>query len=251
MIPSSGIQLDYPEIEEIYARFSGLLALGAGPGGMLLFYRDLDSAGLATAMAANVAGVASLGIEADAAVARQTLRAGVCDFVVNSLDEALRILKNEVRQTRAASVVLTGEVNAVVAEIVARGVQPDVVTFSVPLLIDRGAKLMSLDAGGDSGFTLSVTWEVQREASLWLPRLDNMVSGILGLQREGTRDSRVRWVEVSPRYLGRTYTGQRYVRMTSDEANRFLAAVNAAVKGGEIQVAVQVEVNGKAQLIES
>lgn len=250
MIPSSGIRLDYPQIEEIYARFSELWEPSAGVGGQLLLYRDLDSAGLATAMAGNVAGVASLGIEEDAAVAKQALRAGVCDFVVNSLDEALRILKNEVRQLRAASVVVTEEANATVAEIVSRGIQPDLLTFAVPALVEGGAKILPIDAGDNLGTTLAVSWEVQREAFLWLPAVDNLAAGILGLQGPA-RDSRVRWLEASPRYLGRTYTGQRYLRMTPEEADRFLTAVNAAVQAGEIQVAVKVRSGGEVQFFES
>jgi hypothetical protein len=250
MIPSSGIELDYPRVEEIYARFSRLAALGTGPGGLLLLYKNLDSAGLATVMAANVAGIVSLGIESDAAVVRKAMRAGVCDFVVNSLDEALRILKNEVRQLRTVSVVLTEEVNAAVTEIVARGVQPDVLAFALSPLIERGAKLLSIDAGEAADGMLAVTWEVQREPARWLLKLDRLAAEAVA-GKGGDRDARVKWLEASPRYLSRNYAGQRYLRMKSDESDRFLAAVQASVDAGEIQVAVQVRCDGAAHFFES
>ena len=52
-------------------------------------------------------------------------RAGYLDFVVNTLDEALRALKNEVRQKRPLSVGLIADVQATLAEMAERGVQPD------------------------------------------------------------------------------------------------------------------------------
>src|ERR1700739_1337419 len=158
MISSFGVQLDFPKIEMVYGRYAALAALDAELGGLLLLYAELDPEGVATAMAANVAGGASLGIEPDGGRAKQALRAGVCDFVVNTLDEALRILKNEVRQHRAASVVVTGETGSTVAEIVARGVQPDILGFAVPELIERGAKLLPFETKDEAGRMRAVTW---------------------------------------------------------------------------------------------
>ncbi|MGB7189056.1 MAG: hypothetical protein WBD10_02870, partial [Acidobacteriaceae bacterium] len=121
--------LDFPDISVIYGRFEALMGLSADVGGWLLLYAGLDRNGVAVAMASNVAGAASLGIEPNAERAKAALRAGVCDFVVNDIGEALRIVKNEIRQRRTVSVVLQGAVDAAVAEIVERGVQPEVLAF--------------------------------------------------------------------------------------------------------------------------
>ena len=102
---SSGA-LEFPAIAVVYARFIALTSLSADLGGQLLLYIGLDPEGIAVAMASNVAGAASLGLESDVGRAKEALRAGVCDFLVNSLDEALRILKNEIRSRRPVSVVL-------------------------------------------------------------------------------------------------------------------------------------------------
>lgn len=250
MFPSSGFQLAFPKIEIVYGRFAALAALDSDLGGLLLLYAGLGAEGIAMAMAANVAGAASLGIEPDATCAKLALRAGVCDFVVNSLDEALRILKNEVRQRRAASVVVTGEVDATVAEIVARGVQPDSLGFAVPELIERGARLLRFETDSEMDRMRAVGWSVQREPVRWLPLLDALAARSLA-ESGPMREARTRWLEAAPRYLGRTFAGQRYLQMTKVEAEHFVAAVEAAVRLGDVQVAVSVTQDGEAKLIET
>jgi hypothetical protein len=216
--------LEFPDISEVYGRYAGLTNMSADVGGWLLLYARLHRDGVAVAMASNVVGSASLGLEPDAARAKAALRAGVCDFVVNDLSEALRILKNEIRQRRAVSVVLTGEVDAAVAEIVDRGVQPEVLAFASPGLEARGARMLGLDVG--SGL-VSVAWSVAREPMRWLPVLDGLAISSLSV-----KDVRVRWVEASPRYLGRAFAGQRFLRMNEGESNAFVAAVRGAIPVG-------------------
>ena len=200
--------LEFPDISEVYGRYAGLTNMSADVGGWLLLYARLHRDGVAVAMASNVAGSASLGLEPDAARAKAALRAGVCDFVVNDLSEALRILKNEIRQRRPVSVVLMGAVDSAVAEMVA------------------------LQSGAD---LIPVVWSVERDPMRWLPVLDELVVGALE-----KIDARVRWVEASPRYLGRMFAGQRFLRMTEEEADRFLAGVREKVESGEIPVGATV-----------
>ncbi|HEX5235475.1 MAG TPA: hypothetical protein VFW25_09105 [Silvibacterium sp.] len=229
--------LEFPEIADVYTRYAALTALSADLGGLLLLYSGLDRAGIALAIASNVAGSASLGIESEAARAKSALRAGVCDFVVNNLDEALRILKNEIRKRRAVSVVLTGGVSEVVAEMVERGVQPEVLAFSVPELMERGALLLAKDAGSE---LVPVRWSVAAEPLRWLPALDAMAAAAIEKSTPGA-DARVRWLEASPRYLGRAFAGQRFLRMTDAEADAFVVAVRAAVGAGAVAVAVSIQ----------
>ena len=73
-------------------------------GGKLLYIGELDPAGRALAVAGNIAGVASLCASADPAIQKQAVRDGVVDFLVTSLDEALRILKNEIRKREPVAV---------------------------------------------------------------------------------------------------------------------------------------------------
>lgn len=234
---SSGI-LEFPDISVVYGRYAALTDLSAELGGWLLLYARLDADGIAVAMASNVAGAASLGLEPDPERAKAALRVGACDFVVNELGEALRVLKNEIRQRRGVSVALTGAVDATLAEIVARGVQPEVLAFSVPELEARGARVLGADAGG--GMT-PVAWGVAGDAPRWLPVLDGLAVGALE-----KRDARARWLEASPRYLGRAFAGQRFVRMTDREADGFVAAAREAVASGTISAGVSLRRGGES-----
>ena len=238
-MPSGG--LDFPEIDVIYAQFAALTALFPEPGGHLLLYAGLDHEGIAVAMAANVAGAASLGIEADAERAKQALRAGVCDFVVNNLDEALRILKNEIRKKRSVSVVLVGDAREMVAEMVERGVQPEIVaghtadpscrSGSMETLVERGARRPGFGDGPGEG----VSWSVEQEPIRWLPVMDRLAAKALD-SADASTVARRRWIEAAPRYLGRALAGERYLRMSTAEANAF----TDAVKHGGIDVVVKI-----------
>ena len=74
------------------------------------------------ALAALAAGAATLILEDDASLLREA-RQDVT-FTVTTLDEALRALKNEIRQGRAITVALAGNTQRWLAEIKERGVQP-------------------------------------------------------------------------------------------------------------------------------
>lgn len=229
--------LEFPDISRVYARFAALTALLTGFGGALLLYAGLDSEGFAIAMASNIAGVASLGLESDGEKAKAALRSGVCDFVVNDLGEALRVLKNEIRQRRGVSVVLTAECDGAVAEIVERGVQPDVLAFPVPELMERGARLLPAEV---ADARIPVSWSVAREAPRWLHAIDALATSSLP-----SGDVRLRWLESASRYLGRAYAGQRFLRMSGTEADAFIGAVRDAVQSGSIAAPVAVERGGE------
>ena len=110
-----------------------LCALESAPDawpGRLVLVRGLESEGRAVSVAATIAGAACLAIDARAEVCRATLRAGACDFVVNSTDEALRILKNEIRKRKPVSVVVATDEQAALEELAARGVAPYVFVLS-------------------------------------------------------------------------------------------------------------------------
>lgn len=236
----SGV-LDFPEIAAIYARFTALMSLSADLGGCLLLYMVLDPDGVAVAMAANVAGTASLGIDPDAVRAKQALRAGVCDFLVNNLDEALRVLKNEVRSRRRVSVVLTADPQEVIAQIVERGVQPDILASPIRDLMKRGARV--LPETTMSGL-IPVTWTIGGGTVRQLPVLDALAAKSIQGRGEDI-DPRVRWIEVSPKYLGRPFAGQRYLRMTDAEANEFLAAAKAAASSGATASPISITCGGE------
>jgi hypothetical protein len=93
--------------------------------GKLVFACGAGSSGTGLAAAVSIAGGTTLVVDPDGAGVKAVFRQGGVDFVVNSLDEALRVLKNEIRKGRPVSVGLVGEVRLVVAEMVERGVLVD------------------------------------------------------------------------------------------------------------------------------
>jgi urocanate hydratase len=97
---------------------SGKLVVSGGMGGM----------GGAQPLAATMNGAVFLGIDVDPERIKKRLKTGYCDFMVNTLDEALRILKNSVRKKENVSVGLVGNCADVIPELAERGVVPDILT---------------------------------------------------------------------------------------------------------------------------
>ena len=96
-----------------------------GLAGKLFYAGDLDGVGSALVVAANIAGAATLTASADIATQKQAIRDGVIDFLVTSLDEALRILKNELRKGETVAVCVGKPPEEIEYEMVERGVLPD------------------------------------------------------------------------------------------------------------------------------
>jgi urocanate hydratase len=97
---------------------SGKLIVSGGMGGM----------GGAQPLAATMTGAAFLGIDVDPERIKKRLKTGYCDFLVTTLDEALRILKNAVRKKENVSVGLVGNCADIIPELAERGVVPDILT---------------------------------------------------------------------------------------------------------------------------
>jgi urocanate hydratase len=148
----------------------GKLIVSGGMGGM----------GGAQPMAATIAGAAFLGIEADPERIKKRLRTGYCDFMVNSLDEALRILKNAIRKKESISVGLVGNCANVIPELAARGVLPDILTDQtsahdplngyIPqgLTVEQAAELRQRDPAGYQERALdSIAQHVEGMLALW------------------------------------------------------------------------------------
>lgn len=87
----------------------------------LVFACFAGAASSGLAAAASLAGAASLIVDANAAEMKSHYRDGAYDFVVNTLDEALRAIKNEVRQGHPIAIGLIGEPAAVLYEATKRG----------------------------------------------------------------------------------------------------------------------------------
>src|SRR5690348_15364184 len=152
---------------------AGKLIVSGGMGGM----------GGAQPLAATMAGAAFLGIDVDPERIKKRLKTGYCDFMVNTLDEALRILKNAVRKKEAISVGLIGNCADVIPELAERGVLPDILT-------DQTSAHDPLNGYVPNGMSLQQALDLRsRDPQAYLERsLDAMarhVEGMLRLQKMG------------------------------------------------------------------
>ena len=225
------IQLDALEFTLAVERaYAVLVAFGAGAaeepslGGKLLYAGELNAGGRALMVAGNISGAATLAATADSAAGKQAMRDGVTDFLVNSLDEGLRILKNEVRKRETVAVCIGTDPGAVEAEMQERGVVADLL---VPEALPELAPEMVI-----------VCWQVAAAPAQWLPKVDAIAMECVEKAGEVGIGAARRWLRQAPRYLGRMSQGLRVMRCEARVADAFAARVRAAVAGGEIGVEV-------------
>ena len=228
-------------VYRLYAALAVTLPLDAerGLGGRLLYAGELGGDGRQLLFAANIAGAASLAASADPAVLRQAIRDGVIDFLVTSLEEALRILKNEIRKRQAVSVGVAVAPHVLAEQMLDRGVLPDLLTplswgdsgrgatqeqgakfieqGSLPILV--GENRVEEDRRASDGSY--VTWSVNHDFTRWLPRLDSVVEESL----PSDDWVRQRWLRLAPRYLGRIAQREHGVALSGDEMIRLRSLV--------------------------
>ncbi|MGH9478755.1 MAG: urocanate hydratase [Terriglobales bacterium] len=151
----------------------GKLVVSGGLGGM----------GGAQPLAATLNGGVFLGIEVDPARIQRRVQSGYCDIQVNQLDEALRIVKNALRQRQAVSVGLEGNCAEILPELARRGVVPDLLTDQTsahdPL---NGYIPAGLDVAAAAELRERDGAEYQRRA---LDGIAQHVEAMLALQRAG------------------------------------------------------------------
>ena len=104
--------------KHFHGDLAGKFITSGGMGGM----------GGAQPLAATLNGAAFLGIDVDPERIKRRVKTGYCDVMVNSLDEALRLVKNAIRKREATSVGLVGNCADVIPELARRGVVPDLLT---------------------------------------------------------------------------------------------------------------------------
>jgi Urocanase Rossmann-like domain len=108
--------------------FTVLTCLRSDWAGNLILSCGLSGSGADLALAANIAGAACLSIDRSTEACRAAMRSGAVDFVVNTVDEALRVLKNEIRKHQPISVALEGDSATNLRELLDRGVLPQIFT---------------------------------------------------------------------------------------------------------------------------
>ena len=213
--------------------------------GLLLACVGFGLEGAELALATTISGGTFLGIDPSTVHLKAAVRNGSCDFMVNTLDESLRVLKNELRKKKALSVGLLGDAAAILPAMIERGVQPDLVADSgaseretariyQPALltfVERGAVQVDTHAAKYShaaGF-VEVLWTASSLADM--RRMDD-----LALRELPADDSiRHRWLQHAPGCFHRQRPLQRVLGMHAEEVTRLAEAFQNAVSAGEIQ----------------
>src|SRR5436305_5040122 len=152
---------------------AGKLIVSGGMGGM----------GGAQPLAATMNGALFVGIDVDPRRIKKRLKTGYCDFMVTSLDEALRILKNAVRKKENVSVGLVGNCADIIPELAERGVVPDILT-------DQTSAHDPLNGYVPNGMSLAEALQLRQQdpRAYQEKSLDAMarhVEGMLRLQKMG------------------------------------------------------------------
>jgi urocanate hydratase len=207
-------------------------------GGSLFYAGEMDRQGCALVVAANIAGAATLVASADLATQKQAIREAVADFLVNSLDEALRIIKNQLRKREMVSVCVALDPAAMEHEMNERGVEPDLLRRDVPIapldmaLIDCGGEDFDgeQDQTDHTNIPALVIWRVDSAHRQDLAALDAIALECLEANDWPAR----RWLRLAPRYLGRTAQDLRLLSTHRDFVARFSERLKEGVARGEI-----------------
>jgi hypothetical protein len=216
-------------------------------GGQLFWAGELDATGRALAVAGNIAGAATLTATGDVEAQRLAVRDGIVDFLVTSLDEALRVLKNEIRKRATVAVCVGSPIQAIEGEMAERGVRPDLLREGILRTAERFAKdrgqtvarFADQDGNPDPTSTAAlVLWRAEAAPAQVLPRLDAIALQSLAPEDLVAR----RWVRSSGRYLGRLGHSGHLVWSTRTFATDFLARVRELTARGEIGVRGSIEV---------
>ena len=125
-------------------------------------------------IAGNIAGAATLAATADIDTQKQAVRDGVVDFLVTSLDEALRILKNEIRKRNTVAVCVSASPAQIAREMLERGVQPDLLReqFTTSADESESADVRLLSVFEEMGEGVVTSWAVSSSPANWLPKID-------------------------------------------------------------------------------
>ncbi len=173
-------------IEGTFETFSaaGEKHFGGDLAGKLIVSGGMGGMGGAQPLAATMAGAAFLGVEVDPERIKKRLKTGYCDFMVNTLDEALRILKNAVRKKENVSVGLVGNCADIIPELAERGVVPDILT-------DQTSAHDPLNGYVPNGMTLEGALDLRKRdphayQEKSLDAIARHVEGMLRLQKMGS-----------------------------------------------------------------
>ena len=204
-----------------------------GLGGSLFYAGEMDEEGRALVVAANIAGAATLVASANLATQKQAIRDAIADFLVTSLDEALRVLKNQLRKRETVSVCVVMSPAAMEREMNERGVEPDLLRLDVPIAPLHEALVHQegeYDETDPTSIPTLVIWRVGSSRHKDFAVMDAIALECLDADDWPAR----RWLRLAPRYLGRMAQDLRLLSTHREFVSRFFEQLNERVDRGEI-----------------
>ena len=205
----------------------------SGLGGSLFYAGEMDEEGRALVVAANIAGAATLVASANLATQKQAIRDAIVDFLVTSLDEALRVLKNQLRKRETVSVCVAMTPAEMEREMNERGVEPDLLRLDVPIAPLHEALVHQegeYDETDPTSIPTLVIWRVGSSRHKDFAVMDAIALECLDADDWPAR----RWLRLAPRYLGRMAQDLRLLSTHREFVARFFEQLNERVDRGEI-----------------
>jgi hypothetical protein len=205
--------------------YAQLLATGTQWGGALVVTAGAGCSATGMPAAVSIAGGCTLALDPDVATVKAVFRQGGLDFVVNTLDEALRVLKNEIRQHKPLSVALTAPLAETLAEMDERGVRADLrLDLRLALSTDVAAALELTDEAA-----ACLDRHGYAEVSLSGAECRALEAAVLS-QLEATDLPRRRWLERIAHYQRPQPGAPRLCWLTAVEQAALLPEQAAAVR---------------------
>ena len=244
-----------PSQAAVYRRYAQLQAIRGerfpeaaadGLAGRLIACVGFGPEGAELALAVTISGGTFLGIDPSSDRLKAAVRHGSCDFMVNTLEESLRVLKNEIRKRKALSVGLLGDPSTILPAMVERGVQPDLVADTASsdsvatVRLDRPALLQLVERGAvrvdtqaakhsSSAGLVEVVWTGESIADL--KRMDTLALEQLPLDDAIRR----RWLRQAAGCFHRQRPLQRVLDLRPEELTRLLRTFQDAIFAGKLQ----------------
>ena len=221
------LQAELAAVYRLYAALASTFNPDTGLGGKLLYAGELHPEGFRLVRAANIAGAASLSATEDPDRQTRAIREGIVDFLVTSLDEALRILKNEIRRSRGVAVGVTLQPKVIEEEMLERGVLPDLLFPDARFeeWTSLGAKAVGTDGFPSKKTLLTIALPsgmVRRTAEFESLLLDSLVEDNFASRQ---------WLKTSPRYLDPRVRQYRSLPCDADAASTLLVRLSEKIEG--------------------
>ena len=220
---------------------------GGDMGGRFVASSSMSGTRAALSLAATMNGAAFLGIDANSERIKRCVKTGYCDVMVNSLDEALRILKNAVRKHEAASVGLLGNPADVVPEMASRGVVPDllIATESQDSVAPNPLQDAMRSLHGLGSIILAPFFSEKSSASVHCVALSGEPSDVQRIDRLLIKlfpddEPLGRWIRTLQRRLRHQGLPARAYRLSREQRVRFGVAINRLVANGEVKAPVVI-----------